>query len=149
MTNPTNHFPVLQKTVQWNSMYPLLQSGQTVDFIPDYYNVNDPEAGDIVWYDYGWNNHMLIKFVKATDRDNVVIKWNSVVINGRLMRNSAWEVYSFNSGELGLLEMYIKDWKIPKWSYLLFGDNVTDSTDSRKFWVVSKRNLLGKFDIYQ
>lgn len=61
------------------------------------------------------------------------------------MTNSAGEGYGFTSGELAMLKLYIRDGHIPPDSYLLFGDNVRNSVDSRKFGAVSLDDFIGKF----
>lgn len=136
---------VLEKTVEWVSMIPLIAPGNRVHLVVDYYKNNIPKIWDIVGYNYGWKKHMLIKRVRVTFKDRVEMVWNNLKINGEVMVNSIWKMYNFTSGETRMLWIYIKDGKIPQDSYLIFGDNVSDSIDSRKFGAVSKSDLLGKF----
>jgi hypothetical protein len=44
-----------------------------------------------------------------------------------------------------MLSLYIRDGRIPKDSFFIFGDNVVESTDSRKFGAVAASDFLGKF----
>ncbi len=46
-----------------------------------------------------------------------------------------------------MLGLYVKDGHIPPESYLIFGDNVMNSIDSRKFGAVSLENFKGRFFI--
>lgn len=138
-------YTILQKTIEWDSMKPLLKNGEKVDLVVWYYKDNDPKVWDIIAFNYGWWKHAYIKMIKATFSDDVEIKQNNLLINGEVMKNSIWEVYQFLPWEIKMLWLYAKDWNIPEGSYLIFWDNVTDSVDSRKFWAVSKDDMYWKF----
>jgi signal peptidase I len=135
-----------KKTISWNSMYPLLNNWDEINFIRGYYTTNNPKIGDLVDYNYAWK-YNYIKQVKSTDTDKVEIIWQNLHINWEIMKNSKWEIYKFNDNELKIIWLYVQNWKIPKDSVLIFWDNISVSTDSRKFWAVSKSDLLGKFEI--
>jgi len=133
------------KTISWNSMFPLLNNWEEINFIRGYYNTNNPKIGDLVDYNYAWK-YNYIKQVKATDKDKVEIIGQNLHINWNIMKNSKWEIYKFNDNELKMLWLYVQNWLIPKNSVLIFWDNISVSTDSRKFWAVSKNDLLWKFE---
>ena len=138
-------YAIFEKIVDGRSMYPHLSPWNKVRLISGYYTKNTPRTSDIVGYNYGGNKHMLIKIVRATSDDKILLSWNNLLINDKIMSNSAGEVYVFTPWELKLLWLYIKNDHIPEESYLLFGDNITDSIDSRKFWAIDKSDILGKF----
>jgi hypothetical protein len=54
-------------------------------------------------------------------------------INGEYLTNSAGTPYVFTNGELQLLGLYVKGGHLPSGGYFIFGDNVGNSVDSRKF----------------
>ncbi|MDD3302919.1 MAG: signal peptidase I [Candidatus Gracilibacteria bacterium] len=132
--------------ISGNSMFPLLENGDKIKYLTGYYKENNPKTGDIIDYNYA-GKYSYIKQIKATDKDNIEIKGNNLYINGKLMKNSNGEIYTFSNNEINVLSLYIKDGKIPQDSYLIFGDNIGNSTDSRKFGAVSKKDIMGKFFI--
>lgn len=144
-SNKQNNYTIIEKTIQWYSMYPLLKDAQKVFLVVDYFKDNAPEVWDIVAFNYGGSNHLYIKMIKATYDNKLEIIWENLYIDGALMKNSVWAVYSFSPGEIKMLSLYIKDGYIPKWSYFIFWDNISDSIDSRRFWAVSKDDIFWKF----
>jgi len=135
-----------EKTVQGDSMEPMLLDRKEIILLENYYQCgNLAEPGDIIAYNYGGNKNPLVKIVKATDQDEVEIVDDKLKINGEILKNSAGQEYIFRTVEMKMLNLYIKDKYIPKNSFLIFGDNINDSTDSRKFGAVSANDFLGKF----
>lgn len=136
-----------KKTVEGDSMEPFIKNGQELLLLEDFYKAcnEKPKVWDIVAHRYGGQKHALIKAVRATDEDEIEVLQNALKINGSLLKNSAGQTYIFTPGELNLINLYIRDRHIPKDSYLLFGDNVSNSIDSRKFGAVSLEDFLGKF----
>lgn len=135
-----------RKTVQWTSMEPLIKDWTTLTLVEWYYKCGGiPQRWDVVAYHYGWDTNPIIKIIRAIDSDEIQILWNTISINGSMMKNSQGKVYEFQPWELSMLWLYVKWWKIPTGSYLIFGDNSLLSTDSRKFWAVSSGDFLWKF----
>lgn len=129
-------------------MEPLLRDGSKIRLLVGYYrNANLPERGDIVAYDYGGNRHPLIKIVRGLPGDAAEIDSGrkALKINGQYLANSVGTPYVFTAGELQLLELYVKNGRLPAEGYFIFGDNVANSVDSRKFGAVSKNDFYGKF----
>ncbi len=137
------------KIISWDSMFPFLENWSKIIFLKDYYNICNKEIKkwDLVAYDYAWNINPLIKVVKIDWKDNVEIDWNIMKINWEVMKNSIWQIYIFSEWEINLISLYIKNWKIPENSYMIFWDNINDSIDSRRFWAISWNDILWKFDI--
>lgn len=128
-------------------MEPLLPNGSTLLLLVDYYKTNLPKHGDIIAYHYGGNAHPLIKSVRAIPGDTVMLdsERKALIINGSPLVNSVGTPYTFTSGELQLLGLYTKTGILPAGAYLVFGDNVMNSIDSRKFGAISAENFYGKF----
>ncbi|MCK5848027.1 MAG: signal peptidase I, partial [Caldisericia bacterium] len=78
--------------------------------------------------------------------DEIELAGSKLSVNGEVLKNSMGQEYRFSKGELNMLKLYIKDKHIPKDTFFLFGDNVSVSTDSRKFGAVSANDFLGKFE---
>lgn len=128
------------------SMEPLIKNGSTLQYMRWYYNCWElPQKWDIVIYNLGMTKNELIKQIKVDSQDALEFKENSLFINGKIMKNSAWEKYVFNDAQVKVLQLYINQTgHIPLDSYLIFGDNVNNSIDSRLFWAVNKSDILAK-----
>ena len=131
--------------VNGDSMFPLLEDQQEIILIKNYYDCYDPQAGDLVAYDYAGNDNPIIKLIKATDQDKLEIKNNKLFINNQVMTNSVDQEYNFNNQEIKVLNLYIENNHLPTAAYLIFGDNVSSSNDSRVFGAVGLADILGKF----
>jgi signal peptidase I len=139
---------VLEKEIEGNSMEPLLPNGTKILLQIWYYQGrNLPERGDIIAYNYGGNEHPIIKVVRGLPGDATEIDpiRKTIKINGEYLTNSIGTLFSFTDGELRLMWLYTKSGYLPAEGYLIFGDNVRDSIDSRKFGAVSKYDFYGKF----
>ena len=148
-SNTTCQINQLEKIVNGNSMTPLLKNGGTVILLENYYRCgNHVKNNDLIAYNYAGSENPLIKKVRATDADIIEIVGNKLKINSEILKNSAGEEYIFSLRELKMLQLYIKNSHIPKDSFLIFGDNIHISTDSRRFGAVSASNFLGKFNYY-
>lgn len=147
-TNQKENIVVTTKTVSGNSMYPMLSNWEKINLMEWYYNNKEVELWDLVSYNYAWK-YEYIKIVKATSKEKVEIIWSNLYINWEIMKNSESEIYEFTENEIKLLSLYISNNKIPEWSFFIFWDNVKESTDSRKFWAISKQDLFWKFEILQ
>lgn len=139
----------VEKNIVWDSMSPMISDWDNIRFLKNYYLAcwKQIKKWDVILYNYLWWKQKLIKIIKITPKDNLEIFWNRIIINWKIMKNSVWQEYVFSDWEIKLISIYIKDWKIPENSYMIFWDNIYSSTDSRKFWAISINDILWKFDI--
>lgn len=139
---------IIEKEVVWSSMYPLLNNGAKINFYSDYYNkcLEKPKNWDIILYNYAWNKIPVIKVIRATENDTITNSWNLLYINWEILKNSNSDIYNFSNPELKMIMLFIKDWKVPEGSFLIFWDNINNSIDSRKFWAINIKDILGKFE---
>ncbi|MDD5032321.1 MAG: signal peptidase I [Patescibacteria group bacterium] len=139
-------FTRVEKVIQGDSMAPMLLERENVILLENYYKCGyQVERDNVVAYDYGGRENPLIKVVKATGADKVEIFNGRLKINDEIMGNSLGQEYIFSEAETKMLGLYIKDGRLPENSYLIFGDNIKDSLDSRRFGAVSANDFLGKF----
>jgi signal peptidase I len=138
---------VERMSVKGNSMEPLIRNGSKVWLYHNYYQCgNEVQRGDIVAFHSAVEKIPLIKRVCATSEDEVaMLDGGYLLVNGDTLRNSGGAIYRFNAGQSRMIGMYIRNGHIPKGSYLMFGDNVRVSTDSRNFGVCSGKEIMGKF----
>ena len=136
----------VEKIVQGDSMVPMFPNGESVILLENYYKCGYlAERGEVIAYNYGGRENPLIKIVKATSADKVEIFGGRLKVNDEIMKNSVGQEYSFTEKEREIMGLYIKDGHIPSDSFFIFGDNIGDSADSRKFGAVSAGDFLGKF----
>jgi len=128
--------------VNGNSMQPMFLHNEVINVIDNYYEENEVKSNDIVLFRHSANENLLVKIVKATDKDFLEIKDNNLVINGKVMKNSIKQVYSFQVNELKMLGLYIKGGYLPENTVFVFGDNIGVSKDSRKFGVVPESYVI-------
>lgn len=135
-----------EKIIQGNSMEPLLQNEMNITLLNDYYKCGySVERGDVIAYSFGGDKNPLIKIVKVLSSDEVKIEGAKLKVNGEFLKNSKGDEYSFSEQQLAIMDLYIKNKHIPENSFFIFGDNISDSKDSRKFGAVSSQDFLGKF----
>ena len=136
----------VEKIVQGDSMAPMLPNGENVILLENYYKCGySAERGDVIAYNYGGSENSLIKVVKAMGADKVEIFGGRLKINDEIMKNSVGQEYTFTEKEKKMMGLYIKNGHIPQDAFLIFGDNIGDSIDSRKFGAVSATDFVGKF----
>ena len=131
-------------------MEPLLSNGMEITLLSNYYQCGYPiERGDIIAYNFGGDKNPLIKIIKVLSSDEVEVHGAKLKVNGEFLKNSKGSEYSFSEQQLAIMSLYIKNNHIPENSFFIFGDNISDSKDSRKFGAVSSRDFLGKFVVEQ
>lgn len=135
----------IEKEVRGNSMEPLIVVGETFVLLEGYYNCNEVVRGDVIAYDYRGNDNPLIKRVLVMANDGLEFKGNTLLVNNEILKNSNNQVYVFPEKQKKFISLYIKNEKLVEEAYLIFGDNVNDSLDSRKFGAVSDKDFVGKF----
>lgn len=124
--------------VSGSSMQPTLQDGDHLILDSLSYKIINPKYKDIVVVNVpGEENRKIIKRVIGVSGDHVVIKDNSLYINGVLVSEKyIKEPMSSNS----------MDVVVPKDSFFVMGDNRNNSDDSRDPIIgsVKKKQILGR-----
>lgn len=137
--------------VRGNSLAPLINDGDKIKILENYYNCNEAKKDDIVVYKYFGSIEPLIKIIKGLPGDKLeIIKnnndgWN-IVINGNILKNSENEAYLLNESEYRILSLYINDYDgiIPDSAYLILSNSAVGGLDSRRFGLVGKSDFLGR-----
>ncbi len=131
--------------VNGNSMYPMIQSGQELTHKVGFYKCNEILIGDVITYNFSGNKNLLLKQIKAVPNDKFDYANNTVLINSVPLKNSQNQTYNLDSE---MLSLYAKTYPIiPENTYLILGDNIKGSTDSSKFGLISKQQIIGKVEI--
>jgi signal peptidase I len=147
----SNHNCIIEKQIvqiKGHSMSPLIKNNEKITFYPNFYHKckKKPKKQDLVAYDYKGDPLLIIKQIKATDQDIIEIQPNgNLKINGQILVNSTNTPYIFTKNEQNLINLYLTNHKIPPNSFLIFGDNLNNSNDSRKFGAIHFNDIRGKF----
>lgn len=136
---------ILEKSISWNSMEPLVSSWEKLNIHIWHYNCNKLSRWDLIAYDFANSWNLYIKILYGLPWDKILFKNSQLIINNNILKNSTWKEYVFSKDEEKLISLYIINWKLKKWSYLIFWDNISNSTDSRKFWAIWNKDIIWKF----
>jgi len=140
-----------ERIVRGNSLSPLIENGDTVKVLFGYYDCNDIKRNDIVLYSYAGNEDPLIKIVKGIPGDKFALQktqvgcWN-ILINDKILENSQNSPYCISEQGYKMLSLYEKDYQgvIPEDAYLIMGNLISGATDSTRYGLVHKNDILGK-----
>ncbi|MFA6550995.1 MAG: signal peptidase I [Patescibacteria group bacterium] len=139
--------------VRGQSLSGLIEEGQTVKLLKNFYNCNPIQRGDIVAYSYTGRPEPIIKIAKGLPGDRFNLQKNergnyNILINAKIITTSANQPYVLQAGTQKMLELYVNDYKgvIPPDTYLIFGNIATGSLDSTRFGLVGKEGIIGKIE---
>jgi signal peptidase I len=146
----TSKCPVVYARViaRGNSMQPLIANGQELIARNGYYDCHPVQRGDLVLYNYSGSSAPVLKRVCGIPGDALALEQEGnvfrIVVNGQAVRNSAGKEYLLTPDRTRLLRLYINDYVgvIPENAYLLLGDNPSDSTDSTRFGLVDRSEII-------
>ena len=126
------------------SMRPTLMEGDKLFVNKFVYRFHEPERGDIVVFKYPQDPKKdFIKRFVASGGEEVEIRDGKIIVNGKALDDPGTfgKFYYYNHDPFGGPSDKIK---VPENSYYVLGDNSANSTDSRFWGFVPKKNLVGK-----
>jgi len=141
-----------ERIVRGDSLSPLINPGDTVKILFDYYDCHKIKREDVVAYSYAGNENPIIKIVKGIPGDKFSLvkssndsDWN-ILINRQIVKNSQDQPYLIGQSGYRMLSLYERDYKgiIPENAYLLLGNKAFGSLDSTRFGLIDKSDILGK-----
>lgn len=149
--------PVIRQpaVIYGGSLQPLLKDGTHITLLRGYYDCHEVGRGDLAAFKWAGSGNPLVKIVAAIPGDAWALDpqpralWH-IVVNGKTLRNSAGQPYQLTAPEKAFLDLYMNDYKgvVPENTYLMLGDAVEGSSDSRRFGLVNKTDVIGKVDQY-
>ena len=126
------------------SMRPTLIEGDKL-FVNKYiYRFHKPERGDIIVFKYPVDPKKdFIKRLTGFGGENIEIRDGKIYVDGQVINDpkSFGKFYYYNHDPYGGPNDKIK---IPEGFFYVLGDNSANSTDSRFWGFVPKKNVLGK-----
>ncbi len=126
------------------SMRPTLLEGDKL-FVNKYvYRFEEPKRGDIIVFKYPEDPKKdFIKRLVAFGGEEVEIKSGQIYVNGQALTDTETfgKFFYYNHGPYGAADDKIR---VPENTLYVLGDNSANSTDSRFWGFVPRKNLLGK-----
>lgn len=135
--------------VRGNSMSGIVEDGQQITVLKNYYSCHEIQRNDVVIYQYYPDKEPLIKIVKAIPGDKWTLKMNAqgyeIVVNGMPLLTSNGSLYQIPAENIKMLEMYVSSYPvIPPEAYLILGNLFYGTLDSTRFGLVGKSDIIGK-----
>ncbi len=129
--------------VTGDSMYPNFHDKEQIIAEKMSVNVNSLKRGDIVIFKHPFEkDRLLIKRLIGLPEENLALKDGGIYINGEKLNEPYLSADVKTKGQRILEEG--PEYKVPKNSYVVMGDNRTESTDSREWGYVKKELIVGK-----
>ena len=126
------------------SMRPTLMEGDKLFVNKFIYRFHVPQRGDIIVFRYPVDPKKdFIKRLVGFPGETVEIRNGKIVVEGKTLEDPAsfGKFYYYNHDPYGGPGAKVK---VPDNSYFVLGDNSANSTDSRFWGFVPKKNVLGK-----
>ena len=164
------------REVRGESLSGVIEPGTQIEVLLGYYACHAPARNDIVIYRYGGDPDPLIKIVRGIPGDVFELKkegqiWR-IMINENVLTTSGGAPYALDDRGYRMLSLYVPDTtprtittstttntsttvttsityrttQIPPNTYLILGNLPNGSTDSTRFGLVDKSDIIGKVE---
>ncbi|GGA99039.1 signal peptidase I [Macrococcus hajekii] len=119
--------------VDGRSMEPTLKNGEraVVNIVADL--VRPLKSGDIIFF--RMNNETYVKRIAAAPGDYMMLHQGYLYVNGERFSDQQVDYSKLTT---------ISDPVIPEKCYIVLGDNLKDSVDSRAYGCIAERDIMGK-----
>lgn len=144
-----NVFVITPQEVRGLSMYPYLNDGDRLITEKISYSFNEPKRGDVVVFHFPLDRTQdYIKRLIALPGEEIELRNNTITIYNEQNPNGLLIEEDYLSADvITNARAFMKEGekiKVPEGKYVVFGDNRENSSDSRQWGFVEKRDLVGK-----
>ncbi|HPT40674.1 MAG TPA: signal peptidase I [Candidatus Paceibacterota bacterium] len=136
--------------IEKSSLSGIVESGDEVKVLLNYYQCNDIKRGDVVLYRADSKSEPIIKIVKGISGDKLGLQgdekiWN-ILINDKILATSEGKHYEISKkdGEALITHLQESMGNIPPEEYLLLGNVVMESNEEIPFGLVKISDIIGK-----
>jgi len=138
----------LLEEVIGDSMSGIVESGEKIKVLENYYQCHPVQRNDIIIYQHP-NGQRLIKIVKALPKDKWQLKEEEdgyqILVNDQILTNAQQVPYFIPKERSAILKLYVRDYPvIPENTYLILGNKIEGSLDSTRFGLIDKKEIIGK-----
>ncbi|MBJ6363355.1 signal peptidase I [Paenibacillus sp. GCM10012307] len=137
------------------SMKPNFHTGERVIVNKILYDIRGPKRGEVVVFHVPQENRDFIKRVIGVPGDKVKLEGDDLYINGEkveepylkgAIEQARKENRLYNMTE-NFPNSFVQSDVVPEGMFLAFGDNRSDSRDSRMIGYISTKELVGRADV--
>ena len=88
----------------------------------------------------------MIKLLRGLPGDTFSINYGQILINGHVAENSEGVAYQLSNPRAAMLDLYVHEFHgvIPPEMYLVMGENPSGTTDSSRFGLIARDQIIGK-----
>jgi signal peptidase I len=135
-----SHFVLQSVQVVGRSMMPTLHDTERCLLNRWVYHFRSPHPGDIVVLRDPTDQKLAVKRIVATAGDTVLLKDGKLHVNGQVVQEPYLRPGTPTFPYLNLRE---QSFHCGPGQFLVLGDNRTDSSDSRTYGLISRKDILG------
>ncbi|WP_168122272.1 signal peptidase I [Paenibacillus sp. HB172176] len=140
------------------SMHPNFQTGERLIVNKILYTFEEPKRGEVVVFNVPEQGRKFIKRVIGVPGDKVRLEGDDLYINDEKVEEPYIEdavkaaqanggLYNGQGGRYNFPNDTVKESVVPEGMILAFGDNRSDSTDSRIIGFVDDKEIVGRADV--
>lgn len=129
-----------------SSMEPLLMEGKKVKGLIGYYDCNEIKKEEIAILEFKTREETFVKKIIGVPGDRLEFtEDNQAKLNGEILKNSIGEIYLFSVQAQRIINIPLKDGKIPEARYFVLSEEKGPTAfDSRQYSFIQKDHLKGR-----
>jgi signal peptidase I len=132
--------------VEGGSMSPRIAPGAMIQVIKGGPECLEPlKHGEVVLFESPSSRIPLIKALRGLPGEPLAVNDGKIIVGGKVARNSAGQPYQLSPARAAMIELSAHDYgKLPPDTFLVMGENPAGSTDSSRFGLIERRQIIGK-----
>ncbi len=127
------------------SMRPTFLEGDRIFVDKVSYRFHEPERGDIIVFKYPLDKKKdFVKRLVGLPGDKIEIRDGKLIMNGRMIDDPPFSNYYYYNRDDWDYGKHGQMIEVPEGSFFAMGDNSAQSSDSRNWGFVPRKNMVGK-----